>query len=667
MSTANGRGGRRLTIFLSVTVVLLVALGAFAAFWFLGERTVEGMVLDGTTTQPLPNARVEVGGQTVTTDANGHFSIPGVRPGLRLDFAHEGYHSASILLGNESQVEAKLEPYVLHGIIVDATTGSPIAGAAVRLGPQTAATEATGEFGLTAVAPGSPVVVEAPGYQSSTFSFQPDRSGSVALQPNLLRIQVVDAQTGQPLGGASVQMGSETQIANHSGEVSVPRLLPGTALTVSAPGFASSSLAYNGQAEAKVELRSDAVAGTITDPNGRPVAGATVSTGTVSVTSDSAGRFSLNGLPPDHPTLTIRKEGYAPARVDVKPQHQLDLTLKPGAVRALYLTYYGVGSDELLNNALSLIQTTEANALVIDIKGDRGWIAYQSGVPMVAQIGAQQVIMLPDVDRFVQQMHQRGVYLIARIVTFKDNPLATAHPEWAVHDTITGGLWIDNEGLAWTDAFHEEVWDYNIALAVEAAQHGFDEVQFDYVRFPTDASANTSVDRIGLAEDNSMANRVHAISGFLKKAKDALQPYGAVLAADIFGYVCWRTDDMGIGQYLETLGQIVDVISPMVYPTLYWDGIPVSDGPSFSMDAPAHPYEIVQQSLKRASERLKEAGAHAVLRPWLQYYNDYILDIPYGDHEIRVQKLATYENGIKSWMFWDPSNRYSKGGFDPKN
>jgi hypothetical protein len=162
-----------------------------------------------------------------------------------------------------------------------------------------------------------------------------------------------------------------------------------------------------------------------------------------------------------------------------------------------------------------------------------------------------------------------------------------------------------------------------------------------------------------------MANRVEAINGVLKKADEALKPYGVALAMDCFGYVTWRTDDMGIGQHLESLAQVVDYICPMVYPTLYWDGIPRMDGGDpYVNDAPAHPYDIVNLSLEQAQGRMQ--GARAQLRPWLQYYNDYIMDLPYGNYEINLQKEATYDTNIDSWMMWDPSNAYKKGGLDPK-
>ncbi len=179
--------------------------------------------------------------------------------------------------------------------------------------------------------------------------------------------------------------------------------------------------------------------------------------------------------------------------------------------------------------ALDLIEATELNGLVIDVKGDRGMIAYQSAIPLAAQVGAQNIITIKDLKSLITALHEKHLYTIARIVTFKDNPLALARPDLAVK-TRNGSVWKDRERLAWTDPFKPEVRDYNIAVALEAAGAGFDEIQFDYVRFP---------DARGLvfSQPNTEKNRVKAISELLQEAKTKLRLYNVFLAADIFGYI----------------------------------------------------------------------------------------------------------------------------------
>jgi hypothetical protein len=427
-------------------------------------------------------------------------------------------------------------------------------------------------------------------------------------------------------------------------------------------GFAPARVAFAGQESSELKMRPDTVAGTVKDAGGKPLSGATVSDGKSTATTDSSGAFRLTGVQ-ENAKLTVSAGGYQRKQVDVGQSTSVDVALKRFAARGSYLTYYGAGNDELLAQMINLAETTEINAVVIDIKGDRGWIAYRSNVPLVKEIGAQTDITIPDPKKFLADLKARGIYTIARIVTFKDRPLAESRPDLAVINADTGRPWVDLEGLYWTDATREEVWDYNIALAVEAIQNGFDEVQFDYVRFPTDAGAGNRLESIRFSKENTTENRLAAVNGFLKKAAAAIHAAGGAISADIFGYVVWREDDLGIGQRLEEVAEHVDYVSPMIYPNLFWDGIEVDGVLKYgNRKSGFYPYEIVYESLKVAARRI---GA-AKLRPWLQYYNDYITDKTYGPEEMRLQKQAAYDNGVDTWLFWDPTNRFAKGGFAPE-
>jgi hypothetical protein len=234
---------------------------------------------------------------------------------------------------------------------------------------------------------------------------------------------------------------------------------------------------------------------------------------------------------------------------------------------------------------------------------------------------------------------------------FKDNPLATSRPDLAVK-RASGAIFKDREGLAWTDPFNTEVWDYNIAIAVEAARVGFDEIQFDYVRFP---------DAPGLSFSrpvNTMKSRMDAINGFLTEARLRLTPYNVFLAADIFGYVAWNLDDTHIGQRLEELAPIVDYISPMLYPSCFQLGIPGYRNPV------AHPYEIVFLSLQNARKR----GIPSIrFRPWLQAFRDYAFDRrQFTATQIRAQISAAEKFGSDGWMLWNPRNLYTAEGLKTK-
>ncbi|MDO8688398.1 MAG: putative glycoside hydrolase, partial [Dehalococcoidia bacterium] len=212
-------------------------------------------------------------------------------------------------------------------------------------------------------------------------------------------------------------------------------------------------------------------------------------------------------------------------------------------IRGIYMTYFSAASQEYRDHVFDLLENTSLNAVVIDVKGDRGYVAFPTQVELAQEIGAQDYLTMRDIADLMASFKARHVYTIARIVAFKDDPLASARPDLAVHNRRTGGLWTDNEGLAWTDPFQPEVWDYNIAIAVEASRKGFDEIQFDYVRFPTDGDVDGAV----FSQPSTQETRQSAIQGFLAKARQALKPMGVKLGIDTFGYTAWRDDDMGIG------------------------------------------------------------------------------------------------------------------------
>jgi hypothetical protein len=381
-----------------------------------------------------------------------------------------------------------------------------------------------------------------------------------------------------------------------------------------------------------------------------PVEGAFVTLRDSVVRTDVDGGFQIIG---HADRIGVRAHGYMRAFVTTKDLSDgaVDVPLAPLTPKALYLSVFGIGNTRLRQAALDLLDATEMNGLVIDVKGDRGLISYKSAIPLAAQIGAQTTITIPDLSGLLASLHDKGFYTIARIVTFKDNPLALARPDLAVK-THGGALWRDRERLAWTDPFAKEVWEYNLAIAEEAARSGFDEIQFDYARFP---DANGVV----FSQISTESSRVKAIAGFFQEARSRLRRYNVFLAADIFGYVCWNLNDTGIGQKLEELAPHLDVISPMLYPSGYHLGIPGYRNPV------AHPYEIVQLSLRRAQER---TGLPATrFRPWLQAFTDYAFDRrPFTGTEIRAQIDAAEQSGSNGWMLWNPRNTYGSDGLRPE-
>ncbi len=371
----------------------------------------------------------------------------------------------------------------------------------------------------------------------------------------------------------------------------------------------------------------------------KPIASAIVVSEGKEYRTDENGTFTI----PTSRAIGVRAVGYD--RKFYKTGGKM--FLNPVTPKALYLSSFGATSSKLMGNAKELIRTTEVNALVIDIKMDRGQIAYRTANPTANKIGAQEVILFKDLPQFVADLKKEGIYTIARIVTFKDSPFVEAHPQWGVRRS-DGTLFKDKEQLYWVDASRREAWSYPIAIAKEAAAAGFDEVQFDYIRFPDAKGVKFSV-------ENTQAERVKAISGFLEKARRELLPYNVFISADIFGYVSWHNADIEIGQRVDAIAPYVDYMCPMLYPSGFNAGIPGYANPV------AANYEIVKHSLDKALQ--KSGGSPLAYRPWLQAFRDYAFDRRiYGEREIRDQIRASEDFGSNGWILWNPRNVYTAAG-----
>jgi hypothetical protein len=391
-----------------------------------------------------------------------------------------------------------------------------------------------------------------------------------------------------------------------------------------------------------------AYAGKVVDAKTKaPIKDAPVTLGNQMVRTDKDGSFSIEGT---GELLRLRAAGYK--RRDV-PLSELsspntEIALEPLKVKALYLTVYGTASKKLRGAALEALERNNMNALVLDVKGDRGFIPFKVDLPLAEEIGAQKTILIKDYPAFLQKLKEKNLYLIARIVVFKDDPLAAAKPQWAVKRK-GGGIFRDREKLRWTDPFIKAVWDYNIAIAKIAAEVGFDEVQFDYVRFPDTRG-------VVFSRKATVESRTRAITGFLEAAYKALRPYNVMVSADIFGYVPWNAKDTDIGQQIVPITNAVDVVSLMVYPSGYHLGIPKYRNPV------KHPYEIVYMTHKRALERTKVSPLR--FRPWLQAFRDYAFrGGDFKERRMRIQIKAADDFGASGWIFWNPRNIYPTGIF----
>lgn len=463
-------------------------------------------------------------------------------------------------------------------------------------------------------------------------------------------VAVAALLAADPLVSAARSLRSETARATPA-----PSPAPGaTAPAAQAPAAAATAASGappRDAAPGAVPASHPRVSGRVVARGGTPLAGASVVAGGKEIRTDAGGAFAVD-VSAEAPELLVKMPGYEKVRLAPPPGH-VTVTLTPRAVKAAYLTYYGVADRAIRGRVLEAIARTELNAVVIDVKGDRGLIPYRTEVPLAAEI-AQGPVIVRDFDGLLADLRARGVYTIARIVAFKDHPLAQRRPDLAVLDTRTGQPWVDRERLAWVDPFRREVWDYIIAVAKEAVRKGFDEIQFDYVRFPTDGKLTAA----RYAQPNTMETRLTAIAGFLERARAELGALGAFVAADIFGYTAFNENDTDIGQRVEELAPHVDYLSPMVYPSGYHVGIPRYRNPV------AHPYEVVHESVRLIRKR----SAHAVVavRPWLQDFRDYAFDRRvFGVGQVRAQIRGSEDAGGVGWMLWNPRNDYTVAALRP--
>jgi hypothetical protein len=318
---------------------------------------------------------------------------------------------------------------------------------------------------------------------------------------------------------------------------------------------------------------------------------------------------------------------------------------KPEHVRGLYLNAYAAGSTRKLAKLIDIASRTEINSFVVDVK-EAGTVSYRSSVAEVAAIGADRNYVR-DMRGVLAQLKANGIYPIARIVAFKDDVLAAAKPEWAVK-TQDGEVWRDAAGFAWVDSFNRHVWDYNIAIAREAIEMGFSEVQWDYVRFP---DVPRSLMRTAVWPAREGRTKEDGIREFLLYSREQLADLDVPITADIFGLTVSAGDDMGIGQLWEKLIDATDALLPMVYPSHFARG-------SYGIPIPnAAPYRTVKTAMEWAQKRTRNVENPAIIRPWLQ---DFTLGQPrYEAAHVRAQIQAVYDAGLSEWVLWHPGSNYT--------
>lgn len=327
------------------------------------------------------------------------------------------------------------------------------------------------------------------------------------------------------------------------------------------------------------------------------------------------------------------------------------LLIPPVKVKGIYVTGPAAGSERM-EQLIDLVSSTELNTMVIDVKNDEGNLTYKMEVPASANLEAG-IRYVKDMPALVERLHQQGIYVIARIVCFKDPVLAAARPELALR-LPDGKAVMDANGLAWVNPYKEEVWDYLCTLAECASRDGFDEIQFDYVRFPIGNDANAA----DYGVDMSTYPREAGLTDFFDYASKRLHEKQIIFGADLFGTIIGSDVDRDrTGQNYLSIAEHTDAICPMIYPSHYANG-------TFGMNVPdQYPYETIANALQLSKEELGETDSpKGVVRPWLQCFNAIWVDghITYGSKEVHDQIQAVYDAGYEEWFLWHASNHYEQ-------
>ncbi len=334
---------------------------------------------------------------------------------------------------------------------------------------------------------------------------------------------------------------------------------------------------------------------------------------------------------------------------------------RPDSVRALYVNAWASGSRTRMENLIRIADETEINAFIIDIKESDTYLSYKgTKIPLALEIGADERPATTWLPALVDTLVAHGIYPIARIVVFKDRMLAEKKPELAIRHE-NGNVWKDNKGGPWVNPYDKRVWDYNIAIAREALEMGFSELQWDYVRFPDVTNSARAVMRYPGSNDVA---REDNIRDFIVYTKDKLADLNVPVTADVFGLVTHLEGDVAIGQNWEKIITVADVVLPMTYPSHYAPGL-------YGLAKPiASPYQIIRFSMADAVERTEyiRDSANATVgevMPWLEAMS--IRGAQYGAAALREQIQGTYDAGLKSWALWNPGSKYAEfeGAFRP--
>lgn len=604
-----------------------------------------GTVRDGESGEPVPGAKISAGRQITWSDAQGSFTFRRLKRGATISIAAPGYEPGQAVFRGEKAQEILLQPQITMLEVKD-EKGVPIAEAVVSAGEEVAERGQEGAFFLRRLKEGAQISILAGGYYGAEVIYEGHSPLEVVLERSRVVVEVYDLYTGQPLPRVLLSWGDDSFVTDAQGRSQIEGVKTGDRFQLQGDGYEGGEVIYGGEGILEIALRPHTLQGVVRDGGtGIPIPDVVVQVGERVFHSDASGSYYLTDLPAQA-VLTFSAPGFKDLQVAVPHSTTLDVVLQPleatFEAKGIYITFGLLASEEKVRALIDMVARTELNAIVVDIKGDSGRLAYRSENPLALEIGAEQKGLM-EVQELLRLCRERGIYTIARLVVFKDSVLARERPDLAVKRP-DGTLFADRKGSLWVDPFREEAWEYNIAIGREVAALGFDELQFDYIRFPSDGEVKTLL----YSQPSTEESRYRAIEGFMARSQAELDPL-VFISADVFGLTPWVDHEAGIGQMIENVAPYVDYLSPMLYPSLYTEGVL-----RFEIPDPAHhPYEVVYRSLLLAAQR-----TDTKIRPWLQHYS--LHGVQYGLEEYRAQKRAAYDAGADGWLFWNASGIYEE-------
>jgi hypothetical protein len=377
----------------------------------------------------------------------------------------------------------------------------------------------------------------------------------------------------------------------------------------------------------------------------QPIPNATVFHNGAITQSDSEGRFVLSKFSAKQPVM-VKLPGYRRAKVPAERFTDSNVRLEPFQSKGVYLSFGALKTDSTREGVLAMLNGTDLNTLVVDVKNERGYISMDCDAGAELKIARAAPPAVDDMEAFIKELHARNIYMIGRVVTFRDDALGQGRPDLAVQEEESGKPWQDGAKMKWADAFRSEAQDYNIAVAVSAAAAGFDEILFDSVTIPGGGKKQK------LSMENNAANRAAMRKEFWEKAHRALAPYNVYLSVEFGGSSLYGKDQNATVELLRDLAGQVDYLTPTLFPADLGNMLTHRGKKAIA----SLPYRAVAESIKGGAQII---GSGKQLRPWLQNYESRQLKMSFTERQVALQMQAAVDAGASGFLLWNAASKYT--------